>query len=78
MTFSDWWGNAYIFGFGTRWLESLVIPIAEKAWAASATAEREACAHLCDDMTLYTGFDCAAKIRERHNVGIERQATACR
>lgn len=28
-------------------------------------AEREACAKLCDDMHLYTGFDCAAAIRAR-------------
>jgi hypothetical protein len=28
-------------------------------------AEREACAKLCDDMVLYTGYDCAAAIRAR-------------
>ena len=28
-------------------------------------AEREACAALCDDMVLYTGFDCAAAIRAK-------------
>jgi hypothetical protein len=32
------------------------------AWCAAIAAEREACAQLCDDMVLYTGFDCAAKI----------------
>jgi hypothetical protein len=30
-------------------------------------AEREACAKLCDDMVLYTGYDCAAAIRARGN-----------
>ena len=29
--------------------------------------EREACARLCDDMVLYTGYDCAAAIRARGN-----------
>ena len=28
-------------------------------------AEREACAKVCEDMVLYTGFDCAAAIRAR-------------
>jgi hypothetical protein len=28
-------------------------------------AEREACAKVCDDMVLYTGYDCAAAIRAR-------------
>ena len=27
--------------------------------------EREACAKLCDDMVLYTGYDCATAIRAR-------------
>ncbi len=27
--------------------------------------EREQCARLCDDMVLYTGFDCAKAIRSR-------------
>lgn len=27
--------------------------------------EREACAKMCDDMVLYTGYDCAAAIRAR-------------
>jgi hypothetical protein len=30
-------------------------------------AEREACAKVCDEMVLYTGFDCAAAIRARGN-----------
>ena len=29
--------------------------------------EREACAKVCDDMVLYTGYDCAAAIRARSN-----------
>jgi hypothetical protein len=29
--------------------------------------EREACAKVCDDMVLYTGYDCAAAIRARGN-----------
>ena len=28
-------------------------------------AERTACAELCDDMVLYTGYDCATAIRAR-------------
>jgi hypothetical protein len=32
---------------------------------ATAAAEREACAKVCDDMVLYTGFDCAETIRAR-------------
>ena len=30
---------------------------------ACLMAERERCAIVCDDMVLYTGFDCAAAIR---------------
>jgi len=30
-----------------------------------AAKEREACAKVCDDMVLYTGYDCAAAIRAR-------------
>ena len=30
-----------------------------------AQHEREACAKVCDDMVLYTGYDCAEAIRER-------------
>jgi hypothetical protein len=33
--------------------------------ALVAAAEREACAKVCDDMVLYTGYDCAAAIRAR-------------
>lgn len=32
--------------------------------AQAAKEERDACATLCDGMILYTGFDCAEKIRE--------------
>ena len=30
-----------------------------------AQHEREACAKVCDDMVLYTGYDCAEAIRAR-------------
>ena len=30
-----------------------------------AQHEREACAKVCDDMVLYTGYDCADAIRAR-------------
>ena len=33
--------------------------------ARAAQEEREACAEMCDDMVLYTGYDCAAAIRAR-------------
>lgn len=46
--------------------------------AVAEGAEREACAELCDDMVLYTGFDCAAKIRERSNVMWASQAQRAR
>jgi hypothetical protein len=37
-------------------------------WIVKAvTAEREECAKVCDDMVLYTGFDCAVAIRARGN-----------
>lgn len=36
-----------------------------KAQGDAALAERESCAQLCDDMVLYTGFDCAAAIRAK-------------
>lgn len=32
--------------------------------ADAVSAERERCALLCEDMVLYTGFDCAAAIRQ--------------
>lgn len=37
----------------------------ERFAALVAAAEREACAKVCDDMVLYTGYDCAAAIRAR-------------
>jgi hypothetical protein len=37
----------------------------ERFAALVAAAEREKCAKVCDDMVLYTGFDCAAAIRAR-------------
>ena len=33
--------------------------------ARAAQEEREACAEMCDDMVLYTGYDCSAAIRAR-------------
>jgi hypothetical protein len=33
--------------------------------ALARADEREACAKVCDDMVLYTGYDCAAAIRAR-------------
>ena len=38
---------------------------AELVRADAIAAEREACAKVCDDMVLYTGYDCAAAIRAR-------------
>ena len=31
-TFSEWWEKRWPFGFGTRWLEPLCIPMASAAW----------------------------------------------
>jgi hypothetical protein len=42
---------------------------AEAVAGRATLAEREACATLCDDMVLYTGFDCAAAIRARGQGG---------
>ena len=36
-----------------------------RAMINGVKTEREACAKLCDEMVLYTGFDCAAAIRAR-------------
>ncbi len=36
--------------------------------------EREACAKVCDDMVLYTGYDCAEAIRARGEASIRGQA----
>jgi len=35
------------------------------AWDNGAYKEREACAKVCDEMVLYTGYDCAGAIRAR-------------
>ena len=35
------------------------------AMREAVEAEIEACAKVCDDMVLYTGYDCAAAIRAR-------------
>ena len=50
--------------------ESPGVDGAEGSWdavtrfaALVAAAERERCAKVCEDMVLYTGFDCAAAIR---------------
>jgi hypothetical protein len=37
----------------------------QEGYEAGKQAEREACAKVCDDMVLYTGYDCAAAIRAR-------------
>lgn len=39
--------------------------VSDTAYQAGAATEREACARLCDDMVLYTGYDCASAIRAR-------------
>lgn len=53
--------------------DSVMRSIECKSWTADQmraygdareAAARERCANLCDDMTLYTGFDCANAIRE--------------
>jgi hypothetical protein len=36
---------------------------------ACRAAAMEECAALCDDMALYTGFDCVAAIRSRTGAG---------
>ena len=36
MMFSEWWKKRWAFGFGTRWLEPLCIPMAAAAWDESA------------------------------------------
>jgi hypothetical protein len=41
------------------------LPDLDRFAALVAAAEREACAKVCDEMVLYTGFDCAAAIRAR-------------
>jgi hypothetical protein len=43
------------------------ITAAEEAVNFAMALEREACAKVCDDMVLYTGYDCAAAIRARGN-----------
>jgi hypothetical protein len=35
------------------------------AYEAGRVAEREECVQMCDNMVLYTGFDCAEAIRAR-------------
>jgi hypothetical protein len=51
---------------GDLWvLASDAVAIAENAYKKGQTDEREACAKVCDDMVLYTGYDCAAAIRAR-------------
>jgi len=35
-----------------------------EAYMLGTATERERCASICDDMVLYTGHDCAARIRE--------------
>ena len=58
---------------GERWVVGAWFDDRAKAFEAFAAMvradaiadEREACAELCDDMVLYTGYDCAAAIRAR-------------
>jgi hypothetical protein len=40
MEFSDWWAGRYEFGFGVRWLEAMIIPIASEAWHAAEVAQK--------------------------------------
>ena len=41
------------------------MPSVDALIAEAVAKEREACAHVCDGMVLYTGFDCAEAIRAR-------------
>jgi hypothetical protein len=45
--------------------EPYIPPMLAILLKTAAAAEREACAQVCDDMVLYTGYDCAAAIRAR-------------
>lgn len=44
MMFSEWWSKRWKFGFWTRWLESLCIPMASAAWEESAAEQAAAMA----------------------------------
>ena len=63
--------HGYATGHGDTMEDLLVeldIQIVEnwtRALVNGVQGEREACAALCDDMHLYTGFDCAVAIRAR-------------
>jgi hypothetical protein len=54
--------GAHDDGFEVRFVELRYL---ERFATLVAAAEREACAKLCDDMVLYTGYDCAEAIRAR-------------
>lgn len=51
--------DAYEYGSGVS--DESVITFARRI----AAMQRNECAAVCDDMVLYTGFDCAAAIREQ-------------
>jgi len=48
-----------------NWMPIIGFEYAEKFAKLVAASEREACAKICDDMVLYTGYDCAYAIRAR-------------
>ena len=62
--FNKWWNSDELvednpFGMDTAMFW------AWEGWQAGVKREREACAKPCDEMHLYTGFDCAVAIRAR-------------
>lgn len=53
--------------FGKNKVDVTAINVIKEALAQPdpVIAEREACAVICDNRVLYTGYDCAAAIRSR-------------
>jgi hypothetical protein len=58
-------GNFLLGGAVIQFSDATFIDAFKTIYEAGSIAEREACAKVCDEMVLYTGFDCAAAIRAR-------------
>ena len=70
MTFDEWWT-------ARSSATTMAPPDAREAWEAAAAAEREACAKVCDYVSLpyqaagaSVAIECAAQIRMRSNVKV--------
>lgn len=61
--FEKWWNETKGTEIKHVGLSSFTEEVMFHAWSDATLAERERCADICEQMTLYTGLDCANQLR---------------